>query len=71
MATEPDRDDSPQPTLPQRVARRVAVPLTERTSRTVSLLAGAGACAALAPFPYDALGVIALVTVAWELGRKR
>ena len=67
MATDPLPDD-PQPTVAQRARRAVVEPVA-RNERVV-LLAVAAAAATLAPVPFGAVAVMALVVVAAE-GRKR
>ncbi len=67
MATDP-LPDEPQPTVAQRARRAVVAPVA-RNERVV-LLAVAAAAATLAPVPFGAIAVVALVVVASEARRR-
>lgn len=67
MATEPIADD-PQPTVAQRARKAVIEPVAR--NERVALLAVAAAAATLAPVPFGAVAVVALVVVASEAKRR-
>ena len=70
MPTMPEAPE-PRPSRSVRIARKAAEPVSSRRGRLIAATGAVGAALAMAPSPWDALGVAALVGVVWEIARRR
>lgn len=69
MATTPD-EPTPPPTPAQRVRAVIAAPTSEK-QRPITLLAISAGLVALAPLPFNVIGVALMVQVTADSVRKR